>query len=359
MESSRSLVDLLGVEDPSFFQQWSMNYFDELTAFGDGFFESFQETKQQQQQFEFSNKRSSCQELTEIDVDERAIKTMRTNSFSSPCEIDHQLINQFPNSNNYFNKNSNNNEVGGFVKPKKEITRPSNNNNISTISFPSDHHVASQAGSFGDYQNNNNYGFKISEGAKRVSTPAAARLPQVQDHIMAERRRREKLSQRFIALSALIPNLQKMDKGSVLGDGIKYLKQLKEKVKKLEEQARKKSEESVIVVKRHELYTNSSPNSSYENSLTSGPFEDSLPEIEARFSDKDVLIRIHCEIKKGVLEKVVNEIEKLHLSVINTSSMTFSSALHIVVIAQMNTDFSMMTVMEFMKNLQSGLKRFI
>ncbi|KAK9144144.1 hypothetical protein Sjap_004047 [Stephania japonica] len=46
-----------------------------------------------------------------------------------------------------------------------------------------------------------------------------------QDHIIAERKRREKLSQCFIALSAIVPNLKKMDKASVLGDAIKYMKQ--------------------------------------------------------------------------------------------------------------------------------------
>lgn len=35
-------------------------------------------------------------------------------------------------------------------------------------------------------------------------------IPQVRDHIMAERKRREKLSQSFIALSALVPGLKKV-----------------------------------------------------------------------------------------------------------------------------------------------------
>ncbi|CAM8889722.1 unnamed protein product [Rhodiola kirilowii] len=48
------------------------------------------------------------------------------------------------------------------------------------------------------------------------------------DHVVAERKRREKLNQRFIALSALVPNLKKMDKASVLAGAVRYLKELQE-----------------------------------------------------------------------------------------------------------------------------------
>ncbi|KAM7497054.1 hypothetical protein LguiA_021468 [Lonicera macranthoides] len=57
------------------------------------------------------------------------------------------------------------------------------------------------------------------------------------------------------------------------------------------------------------------------------------PEVEASFYDKDVLIRIHCEKRKGVVEKTVTEVEKLQLLVINSSAMSFgSSALDITII---------------------------
>lgn len=40
---------------------------------------------------------------------------------------------------------------------------------------------------------------------------AISRSPsQAQDHVIAERKRREKLSQRFIALSAVVPGLKKV-----------------------------------------------------------------------------------------------------------------------------------------------------
>ncbi|KAI5082050.1 hypothetical protein GOP47_0001793 [Adiantum capillus-veneris] len=54
-------------------------------------------------------------------------------------------------------------------------------------------------------------------------------------HVLAERKRREKLNQRFVALSVVLPGLTKMDQASLLGDTIKYVKQLEERLKELEE----------------------------------------------------------------------------------------------------------------------------
>ncbi|KAJ4716044.1 transcription factor bHLH25-like [Melia azedarach] len=229
----------------------------------------------------------------------------------------------------------------GILKPKEEVVCPK-----STFDM-----FASQ-GSFG----NQNFVFKPCQGAKRISP--GSRLSHTQDHIIAERKRREKLSQRFIALSAIVPGLKKMDKASVLGDAIKYLKQLQEKVKTLEEQTRKKTMESVVFVKKSQLFAEGENSSSDENS-SNVQLNEALPEIEARICDKNVLIRVHCEKRKGVFEKTVAEIEKLHLTIINSSVMTFgNSALDVTIIAQMDEEFNM-TVKDLVKNLHSAVQLFM
>ncbi|CAN1331289.1 Transcription factor MYC2, partial [Linum perenne] len=54
------------------------------------------------------------------------------------------------------------------------------------------------------------------------------------NHVEAERQRRGKLNQRFHALRAVVPNVSKMDKSSILGDAISYIKELRSKLQSRE-----------------------------------------------------------------------------------------------------------------------------
>ncbi|RDX63084.1 Transcription factor bHLH25, partial [Mucuna pruriens] len=118
------------------------------------------------------------------------------------------------------------------------------------------------------------------------------KLSQPQDHIIAERKRQEKLSQRFI-----------MNKASVLGEAIKYLMQMQEK-----------EENRGIHVDCEEIsaISNDAENSSSD---TGGTFVEALPEIEARLCERNYTVR---RIKES--EKTINEIE--NKGVINSSALT-------------------------------------
>nr|QJQ51171.1 bHLH transcription factor bHLH2.3 [Gardenia jasminoides] len=68
---------------------------------------------------------------------------------------------------------------------------------------------------------------------KRGRKPANGREEPL-NHVEAERQRREKLNQRFYALRAVVPNVSKMDKASLLGDAISYINELKSKLHNME-----------------------------------------------------------------------------------------------------------------------------
>ncbi|KAG0488908.1 hypothetical protein HPP92_007719 [Vanilla planifolia] len=204
-----------------------------------------------------------------------------------------------------------------------------------------------------------------SRGTKKESSTAPRPSSHNQDHILAERRRREKLSQRFIALSAMVPGLKKMDKASVLGDAIIYLKALQDKVKVLEEQASKRTVETSVLVKRCRLSAvedendASSTDETHEGAAIDSGDSMSLPEIEVKLSEKSLLIKIHCESRKGILVHALHEIEKLHLTVVSTSLMPFAaSSLDITVMAQIEEGFCM-TTKELVKKMSSVFRQLM
>ncbi|GFP87527.1 transcription factor bhlh19 [Phtheirospermum japonicum] len=171
---------------------------------------------------------------------------------------------------------------------------------------------------------------KNSENAKRpTKKKTRTRQPeQVYEHILAERRRREQLSQLFIALSAIVPGLKKTDKTSILGDAIEYLKNLKQRVQNLEQKsARKQAMDSGVTVKKSQLFVEDE-----EESKSGGSDE---PEIEVRVVNNNILIRIHCGKQKGILANLLAKVESLNMVVVNTNVTPFgNSALDITIIAE-------------------------
>ncbi|PON97134.1 Basic helix-loop-helix transcription factor [Trema orientale] len=276
---------------------------------------------------------------------ERPAKQLKTNSWNScttnnngqisakgsPSASSSQLISfeKYANSASATpdNKHYNNLEGSVIMKPKYE---PGLNGYNMVFQSSCEAQICSP-----------NYGQVLKRAVGSMSrSPLHA-----QDHVIAERKRRQKLSQRFIALSAVVPGLKKMDKASVLGDAIKHIKNLQERLNTLEEQAAKKTVESVVFVKRSQLSGDDETSSS----------DQPLSEIEARVSGKDVLIRIHCEKHKGCLTNILNQIEKLHLTIVNCSILPFGgSTNHITIVAQKDVEYSM-KVKDLVRNLRQAL----
>ncbi|KAL6874417.1 hypothetical protein ACP4OV_013437 [Aristida adscensionis] len=159
-----------------------------------------------------------------------------------------------------------------------------------------------------------------------------------QDHIIAERKRREKINQRFIELSTVIPGLKKMDKATILSDATRYVKELQKKLKSMEDDGsngRSITESVVLLVKKPCIKEPDRPveddSPSWASSITS-PVKKPLPEIEAQVSEKSVMMKIHCDDGKGVVVRMLAEVEELHLSIINANVMPFPACTLIITI---------------------------
>nr|AAP03375.1 putative ammonium transporter [Oryza sativa Japonica Group] len=138
---------------------------------------------------------------------------------------------------------------------------------------------------------------------------AAAAYAQL-EHVVAERKRREKINQRFMELSAVIPKLKKMDKATILSDAASYIRELQEKLKALEEQAAARVTEAAMATPSPARAMNHLP---------------VPPEIEVRCSPTNnvVMVRIHCENGEGVIVRILAEVEEIHLRIINANVMPF------------------------------------
>lgn len=101
-------------------------------------------------------------------------------------------------------------------------------------------------------------------------------------------------------------------------------------------------DQSVILVKRSQVYVDDD-SSSYSStcSAASPPassldevsiLKQTMPMIEARVSDRDLLIRIHCEKNRGCLIKILSSLEKFHLEVVNSFTLPFGSSTLVITI---------------------------
>jgi len=112
--------------------------------------------------------------------------------------------------------------------------------------------LTSQSGLF-DGENGSVDGFKEQGGhvmddrqpRKRGRKPSNGRVEAL-NHVEAERQRREKLNQRFYALRAVVPNISKMDKASLLGDAITHITDLQKKLKEMESEREMFSEPATV-----------------------------------------------------------------------------------------------------------------
>nr|XP_017240986.1 PREDICTED: transcription factor bHLH18-like isoform X2 [Daucus carota subsp. sativus] len=256
-------------------------------------------------------------------------------------------------SSRSFFRSEDNSRLGTTPAPKmlktaaKMIPKPSS----TIISF---HNATSATTQYNDDHGNDISSVlmgMISEGSRKAS--ATTRNPlQAQDHVIAERQRRERLSQMFIQLSSLVPGLKKIDKASVLGEAANYIKQLQGRVKALEEKMIEKDGEAIVSVERFRLHTDEDQSSSSGDDNFADHNEESIPEIEVRLSETDVFLRIQCQKIPGLAVKMLSDIEKLHMTIVSSSVMPFASnSLLITVIAQMNMEFCM-TADDLMKRLQ-------
>jgi len=155
---------------------------------------------------------------------------------------------------------------------------------------------------------------------KRGRKPANGREEPL-NHVEAERQRREKLNQRFYALRAVVPNVSKMDKASLLGDAILYINELKGKLQTAESD--KEDLQKQLETSKKELASNPR----YSTSSPPPPPSDQDPkksrlldlDIDVKIIGWDAMIRIQCSKKNHPAAKLMTALMEMDLDVHHAS----------------------------------------
>jgi transcription factor MYC2 len=162
---------------------------------------------------------------------------------------------------------------------------------------------------------------------KRGRKPANGREEPL-NHVEAERQRREKLNQRFYALRAVVPNVSKMDKASLLGDAISYITELKTKLVKTESD-KDELEKQLDAVKNElqKVNENSShpppqPQQLQQQQVPDKPSSNQALidlDIDVKIIGWDAMIRVQCSKKNHPAAKLMAALMELDLEVHHAS----------------------------------------
>ncbi|GAA0157881.1 hypothetical protein LIER_15046 [Lithospermum erythrorhizon] len=131
---------------------------------------------------------------------------------------------------------------------------------------------------------------------KRGRKPANGR-EEALNHVESERQRREKLNQRFYALRAVVPNISKMDKASLLEDAVACITDLQMKINILE------AEKQERLGSKHTTYT--------------------APEIEFHERPEGAVVRVSCSLEGHPVSSVVKTLREHQVMMLeSTVSLT-------------------------------------
>ncbi|XP_023554690.1 transcription factor ABORTED MICROSPORES-like isoform X2 [Cucurbita pepo subsp. pepo] len=174
-------------------------------------------------------------------------------------------------------------------------------------------------------------------------------------NLVAERKRRKKLNERLYNLRALVPKISKMDKASILGDAIDFVKELQKQVKELQDELEEHTDDengktvvsgnngnqnSVVQLPEFLSQNDKAQNSYHMGVLGSGSIlkqnhqdtegtnndktQQMEPQVEvAQIDGNEFFVKVFCENKRGGFMRLMEALNALGLEVTNANVTSY------------------------------------
>ncbi|KAL3653893.1 hypothetical protein CASFOL_003574 [Castilleja foliolosa] len=213
-------------------------------------------------------------------------------------------------------------DTGGMELGKKKRKRSYEDDvedmgaDISIMNYDSDELTEK----FGDGNGDNN---SIANSSVTVGDQKGKKKGMPAKNLMAERRRRKKLNDRLYMLRSVVPKISKMDRASILGDAIDYLKELLQRISDIHNELEATPHGSMMhptTTSFHPL-TPTPPTLPYrvkeELCASSTPSPKNQPaRVEVRLREgRAVNIHMFCARRPGLLLSTIRSLDNLGLDI--------------------------------------------
>ncbi|KAF6170234.1 hypothetical protein GIB67_020492 [Kingdonia uniflora] len=155
--------------------------------------------------------------------------------------------------------------------------------------------------------------------------------PLTTKNVISERNRRKKLNERLFALRAVVPNISKMDKASIIKDAIEYIKDLHEQEKVIQAEISDlecgRSSNTISDIDHEKLKTKRLRSFDSSDSRSSSASIENL-ELKINYvGDKTLIVTLACDQKRDTMVKLCKIFEFLKLKIITATITVFSGRL--------------------------------
>ncbi|KAM1382699.1 hypothetical protein ACFX2F_035134 [Malus domestica] len=214
---------------------------------------------------------------------------------------------------------------------------------------------------------------QIDEEADTKYQRRTGKRPQAKN-LIAERKRRKKLNDRLYALRSLVPIISKLDRASILGDAIEYVKQLQKQAKQLQDELDDHAEDDAAKNNvKSEIQSRSGvdhirpktddhqddhkasngihfgtpgdcsvfkQSRDYSYDVHDHKTEQMEPQVEvAQLDGNQFFVKVFCEQKPGGFERLMEALSSLCLEVTNANVTTFRCLVsNVFIVEKKDTD---------------------